>query len=96
ANRRGMEDRRGQGESDVASQGISKGVQPMPDRAVPKPMQEPRPPTPLAARSIADGGSSHQDRSDDDRDDERRVLIAAVKTYAMSVEAVGRSKAMVA
>ncbi|MGO8609289.1 hypothetical protein ACC848_40720, partial [Rhizobium johnstonii] len=25
ANRRGMEDRRGQGESDVASQGISKG-----------------------------------------------------------------------
>ncbi|MBY5876637.1 Ti-type conjugative transfer relaxase TraA, partial [Rhizobium leguminosarum] len=96
ANRRGMEDRRGQGESDVASQGISKGVQPMPDRAVPKPMQEPRPPTPLAARSIADGGSSHQDRSDDDRDDERRVLIAAVKTYAMSVEAVGRSKAIVA
>ncbi|MGO6952284.1 BID domain-containing protein, partial [Rhizobium ruizarguesonis] len=30
------------------------------------------------------------------RDDERRVLVAAVKTYAMSVEAVGRSKAMVA
>ncbi|NEJ01284.1 BID domain-containing protein, partial [Rhizobium ruizarguesonis] len=96
ANRRGMEDRRGQGESDVASQGISKGIQPIPDTAVPKPMQEPRPPTPLAARSIADGGSSHQDPSDDDRDDERRVLIAAVKTYAMSVEAVGRSKAIVA
>ncbi|WP_322407640.1 BID domain-containing protein, partial [Rhizobium ruizarguesonis] len=96
ANRRGMEDRQGQGESDVASQGISKGIQPIPDTAVPKPMQEPRPPTPLAARSIADGGSSHQDRSDDDRDDERRVLVAAVKTYAMSVEAVGRSKAMVA
>ncbi|TBA73099.1 Ti-type conjugative transfer relaxase TraA [Rhizobium ruizarguesonis] len=90
ANRRGMEDRRGQGESDVASHGISKGVQPIPDTAVPKPMQEPRPPTPLAARTIADGGSAHQDRSDDDR----RVLVAAVKTYAMSVEAVGRSKAM--
>ncbi|NEI99754.1 Ti-type conjugative transfer relaxase TraA [Rhizobium ruizarguesonis] len=92
ANRRGMEDRRGQGESDVASHGISKGVQPIPDTAVPKPMQEPRPPTPLAARTIADGGSAHQDRSDDDR----RVLVAAVKTYAMSIEAVGRSKAMVA
>ncbi|MGO7688503.1 Ti-type conjugative transfer relaxase TraA [Rhizobium ruizarguesonis] len=92
ANRRGMEDRQGQGESDVASQGISKGVQPIPDTAVPKPMQEPRPPTPLTARTIADGGSAHQDRSDDDR----RVLVAAVKTYAMSVEAVGRSKAMVA
>ncbi|MGO7347768.1 Ti-type conjugative transfer relaxase TraA [Rhizobium ruizarguesonis] len=90
ANRRGMEDRQGQGESDVASQGISKGVQPIPDTAVPKPMQEPRPPTPLAARTIADGGSAHQDRSDDDR----RVLVAAVKTYAMSIEAVGRSKAM--
>ncbi|TAZ65294.1 Ti-type conjugative transfer relaxase TraA [Rhizobium ruizarguesonis] len=89
ANRRGMEDRQGQGESDVASHGISKGIQPIPDTAVPKPMQEPQP---LAARSIADGGSPHQDRSDD----ERRVLIAAVKTYAMSVEAVGRSKAMVA
>ncbi|TAZ05009.1 Ti-type conjugative transfer relaxase TraA [Rhizobium ruizarguesonis] len=94
ANRRGMEDRQGQGESDVASQGISKGIQPIPDTAVPKPTQEPRPPTPLAARSIADGGSSHQHRSDGERDDERRVLIAAVKTYAMSVEAVGRSKAM--
>ncbi|MGO7482378.1 Ti-type conjugative transfer relaxase TraA [Rhizobium ruizarguesonis] len=93
ANRRGMEDRQGQGESDVASHGISKGVQPMPDTAVPKPIQEPRP---LAARSIADGGVAHQHRSDDERDDERRVLIAAVKTYAMSVEAVGRSKAMVA
>ncbi|MGB8289357.1 MAG: BID domain-containing protein, partial [Rhizobium ruizarguesonis] len=98
ANRRGMEDRRGQGESDVASQGISKGIQPIPDTAVPKPMQEPRSPTPLAARTIADGGSAHQDRSDDERGDERGderpVLIAAVKTYAMSVEAVGRSKAM--
>ncbi|MBY5391302.1 Ti-type conjugative transfer relaxase TraA, partial [Rhizobium leguminosarum] len=98
ANRRGMEDRRGQGESDVASHGISKGVQPIPDTAVPKPMPEPRPPTPPAVRSIADGGSSHQDPSDDERgderDDERRVLVAAVKTYAMSVEAVGRSKAM--
>ncbi|MGR9285029.1 MULTISPECIES: Ti-type conjugative transfer relaxase TraA [Rhizobium] len=98
ANRRGMEDRRGQGESDVASQGISKGVQPIPDTAVPKPMQEPRPPTPLAARTIADGGSSYQDPSGDERDGERdherRVLVAAVKTYAMSVEEVGRSKAM--
>ncbi|NEJ20684.1 Ti-type conjugative transfer relaxase TraA [Rhizobium leguminosarum] len=95
ANRRGMNDRRGQGESEVASQGISKGIQPIPDTAVPKPMQEPRP---LAARTIADGGSSHQDPSGDgrdgERDDERRVLVAAVKTYAMSVEAVGRSKAM--
>ncbi|TCA91758.1 Ti-type conjugative transfer relaxase TraA [Rhizobium leguminosarum bv. viciae] len=96
ANRRGMEDQRGQGESDVASHGISKGIQPIPDTAVPKPTQEPRPPTPLAARSIADGGSSHQHRSDGERDDERPVLVAAVKTYAMSVEAVGRSKAMVA
>ncbi|MGO7344216.1 BID domain-containing protein, partial [Rhizobium johnstonii] len=98
ANRRGMEDRRGQGESDVASQGISTGAQPIPDTAVPKPMQEPRPPTPLAARTIADGGSSYQDPSGDERDGERdherRVLVAAVKTYAMSVEEVGRSKAM--
>ncbi|MGO7135065.1 Ti-type conjugative transfer relaxase TraA [Rhizobium leguminosarum] len=94
ANRRGMEDRRGQGESEVASQGISKGIQPIPDTAVPKPLQEPRPPTPLAARTIADGGSSHQDPNVDERDDERRVLVAAVKTYAMSVEAVGRAKAM--
>ncbi|TAZ66835.1 Ti-type conjugative transfer relaxase TraA [Rhizobium ruizarguesonis] len=96
ANRRGMEDRQGQGESDVASHGISKGAQPIPDTAVPKPTQEPRPPTPLAARSIADGGSPHQDPSRDERGDERRVLVAAVKTYAMSVEEVGRSKAMVA
>ncbi|NEJ18508.1 Ti-type conjugative transfer relaxase TraA, partial [Rhizobium leguminosarum] len=96
ASRRGMEDRRGQGESDVASQGISKGIQPIPDTAVPKPMQEPRSPTPLAARTIADGGSPHQGRSDGERDDERRMLVAAVKTYAMSVEEVGRSKAMVA
>ncbi|MGO7685660.1 Ti-type conjugative transfer relaxase TraA [Rhizobium ruizarguesonis] len=94
ANRRGMEDRQGQGESDVASQGISKGIQPIPDTAVPKPMQEPRPPTPLTAHTIADGGSPHQDRSDGERDHDRRVLVAAVKTYAMSVEAVGRSKAM--
>ncbi|MBY2934813.1 Ti-type conjugative transfer relaxase TraA, partial [Rhizobium leguminosarum] len=98
ANRRGMEDRRGQGESEVASHEISKGIQPIPDTAVPKPMQELRPPTPLAARSIADGGSSHQDPNvderRDERDDERRVLVAAVKTYAMSVEAVGRSKAI--
>ncbi|MGO7100400.1 AAA family ATPase, partial [Rhizobium johnstonii] len=94
ANRRGMEDRRGQGESDVASQGISKGIQPIADTTVPKPMQEPLPPTPLAVRSIGDGGSSHQDPSGDERGDERRVLVAAVKTYAMSVEEVGRSKAM--
>ncbi|MGO7345721.1 hypothetical protein ACCT08_37095, partial [Rhizobium johnstonii] len=67
----GMEDRRGQGESDVASQGISKGIQPIPDTTVPKPMQEPLPPTPLAARSIADGGSSHQDPNVDERRDER-------------------------
>ncbi|MGO8322803.1 Ti-type conjugative transfer relaxase TraA [Rhizobium johnstonii] len=90
ANRRGMEDRRGQGESDVASQGISKGIQPIADTTVPKPMQEPLPPTPLAVRSIADGGPAHQDLGDH----ERRVLIAAVKTYAMSVEEVGQSKAM--
>ncbi|TAW60602.1 Ti-type conjugative transfer relaxase TraA [Rhizobium ruizarguesonis] len=89
ANRRGMEDRRGQGESDVASHGISKGAQPIPDTAVPKPMQEPQP---LTARTIADGGSAHEQRGDHDRP----VLIAAVKTYAMSVEEVGRSKAMVA
>ncbi|MGO6933845.1 Ti-type conjugative transfer relaxase TraA, partial [Rhizobium ruizarguesonis] len=94
ANRRGMEDRRGQGESDVASQGISKGIQLIPDTAVPKPMQKPRPPTPLAARTIAGGGPAHQDPSDDERGDDRPVLIAAVKTYAMSVEEVGRSKAM--
>ncbi|MGO8498413.1 Ti-type conjugative transfer relaxase TraA [Rhizobium ruizarguesonis] len=96
ANRRGMEDRQGQGESEVAPAAITREAERIPDTAVPKPMQEPRPPTPLAARSIADGGSSHQDRSDDDRDDERPVLVAAVKTYAMSVEEVGRSKAMVA
>ncbi|MGO7346915.1 Ti-type conjugative transfer relaxase TraA [Rhizobium ruizarguesonis] len=93
ANRRGMEDQRGQGDGAVASQGISKGAQPIPDTAVPKPMQEPRP---LTARTVADDGSAHQDRSDGERDDERRVLVAAVKTYAMSVEEVGRSKAMVA
>ncbi|NKL12641.1 Ti-type conjugative transfer relaxase TraA [Rhizobium leguminosarum bv. viciae] len=92
ANRRGMEDRQGQGESEVAPAAITREAERIPDTAVPKPMQEPRPPTPLAARSIADGGSSHQDRSDD----ERPVLVAAVKTYAMSVEEVGRSKAMVA
>ncbi|TAV44600.1 Ti-type conjugative transfer relaxase TraA [Rhizobium leguminosarum] len=91
ANRRGMEDRRGQGERDVASQGISKGIQPIPDTAVAKPVQEPQP---LAGRTIDDGGSSPQDPSGDKRDDERRVLVAAVKTYAMSVEEVGRSKAM--
>ncbi|MBY2994634.1 Ti-type conjugative transfer relaxase TraA [Rhizobium leguminosarum] len=93
ANRRGMEDRQGQGESEVASHEISKGIQPILDTAVPKPMQEPRP---HAARSIADGGSSHQDPNVDGRRDERRVLVAAVKTYAMSVEEVGRSKAMLA
>ncbi|MGO7345687.1 Ti-type conjugative transfer relaxase TraA, partial [Rhizobium johnstonii] len=71
ANRRVMEDRQGQGESDVASQGISKGIQPIPDTAVPKPMPEPLPPTPLAVRSIADGGSSHQDPNVDERRDER-------------------------
>ncbi|TBY70762.1 Ti-type conjugative transfer relaxase TraA [Rhizobium leguminosarum bv. viciae] len=93
ANRRGMEDRREQGESDVASHGISKGIQPIPNTAVPKPMEKPQP---LTARTIADGGSPHQDPSRDERGDDRRVLVAAVKTYAMSVEAVGRSKAMVA
>ncbi|MGR9249630.1 Ti-type conjugative transfer relaxase TraA [Rhizobium leguminosarum] len=87
ANRRGMEDRRGQGESDVASQGIGKGIQPIPDTAVAKPVEKPQP---LAARTIADNSPAHQDRSQD----ERRVLIAAVKTYPMSVEEVGRSKAM--
>ncbi|MBY2977680.1 Ti-type conjugative transfer relaxase TraA [Rhizobium leguminosarum] len=94
ANRRGMEDRRGQGESDVAPAAITREAERIPDTAVPKPMQEPRPPTPLAVRSIADGGSSHRDPNVDERRDERRVLIAAVKTYAMSVEAVGRSRAM--
>ncbi|NNU35554.1 Ti-type conjugative transfer relaxase TraA [Rhizobium sophorae] len=87
ANRRGMEDRRGQGESDVASQGINKGIQPIPDTAVPKPAEKPQP---LAARTIADDSPAHQDPSGD----ERRVLVAAVRTYAMSVEEVGRSKAM--
>ncbi|TBB15618.1 Ti-type conjugative transfer relaxase TraA (plasmid) [Rhizobium ruizarguesonis] len=91
ANRRGMEDRRGQGESDVAPAAIIKEAQRVADTAVPKPMEKPQP---LAARSIADGGSPHQDPSRDERGDERRVLIAAVKTYAMSVEEVGRSKAM--
>ncbi|RWY66513.1 Ti-type conjugative transfer relaxase TraA, partial [Rhizobium leguminosarum] len=94
ANRRGMEDRRGQGEGEVAPAVITKEAERIADTTVPKPMQEPRPPTPLAARSIADGGSSHQDPNVDERRDERRVLVAAVKTYAMSVEAVGRSKAM--
>ncbi|TAX65018.1 Ti-type conjugative transfer relaxase TraA, partial [Rhizobium ruizarguesonis] len=96
ANRRGMEDRQGQGESDVAPAAIIREAERIPDTAVPKPMQEPRPPTPLTARTIADGGSPHQDRSDGERDHDRRVLVAAVKTYAMSVEEVGRSKAMVA
>ncbi|MEF3135501.1 Ti-type conjugative transfer relaxase TraA [Rhizobium sp. 268] len=87
ANRRGVEDRRGQGESDVASQGISKGIQRIPDTAVAKPVEKLQP---LAARTIADNSPAHQDLGDH----ERRVLIAAVKTYAMSVEEVGRSKAM--
>ncbi|MGR9250068.1 Ti-type conjugative transfer relaxase TraA [Rhizobium leguminosarum] len=87
ANRRGMEDRRGQGEGEVASQGIGKGIQPIPDTAVAKPVEKPQP---LAARTIADNSPAHQDRSDH----ERRVLIAAVKAYTMSVEEVGRSKAM--
>ncbi|MFW2233610.1 Ti-type conjugative transfer relaxase TraA [Rhizobium sp. CRRU65] len=93
ANRRGMEDRRGQGESDVAPAAIIKEAQRVAATAVPKPMQEPRP---LAACSIADGGSSHQDPNVDERDDERRVLVAAVKIYAMSVEEIGRSRAMLA
>ncbi|NEK20134.1 BID domain-containing protein, partial [Rhizobium leguminosarum] len=93
ANRRGMEDRRGQGDGAVAPAVITKEAERVADTTVPKPTQEPRP---LAVRTIADGGSSHQDRSDHQRDDERRVLVAAVKTYAMSVEEVGRSKAMVA
>ncbi|MGO7781197.1 Ti-type conjugative transfer relaxase TraA [Rhizobium ruizarguesonis] len=93
ANRRGMEDRQGQGESDVAPAAIIREAERIPDTAVPKPMEKPQP---LTARTIADGGSPHQDRSDGERDHDRRVLVAAVKTYAMSVEAVGRSKAMVA
>ncbi|MGO7271231.1 Ti-type conjugative transfer relaxase TraA, partial [Rhizobium ruizarguesonis] len=93
ANRRGMEDRQGQGESDVAPAAIIREAERIPDTAVPKPMEKPQP---LTARSIADGGAAHQHRSDDERGDDRPVLIAAVKTYAMSVEAVGRSKAMVA
>ncbi|TBF64553.1 Ti-type conjugative transfer relaxase TraA [Rhizobium leguminosarum] len=97
ANRRGMEDRRGQGDGAVAPAVITKEAERIADTTVPKPTQEPRP---LAARTIADGGSSHQDPSGDERDGERdherRVLVAAVKTYAMSVEAVGRSKATVA
>ncbi|MFW2231165.1 Ti-type conjugative transfer relaxase TraA [Rhizobium sp. CRRU65] len=91
ANRRGMEDRRGQGDGAVAPAVIIKEAERIADTTVPKPMQEPQP---LAARTIADGGSSHQDPNVDERGDERRVLIAAVKTYAMSVEAVGRSRAM--
>ncbi|NEK34401.1 Ti-type conjugative transfer relaxase TraA [Rhizobium leguminosarum] len=91
ANRRGMEDRRGQGDGAVAPAVITREAERIADIAATKPMPEPRP---HAARSIADGGSSHQDRSDHERDDERRVLVAAVKTYAMSVEEVGRSKAM--
>ncbi|UIK20686.1 Ti-type conjugative transfer relaxase TraA [Rhizobium leguminosarum] len=91
ANRRGMNDRQGQGDGAVAPAVITREAERIADTTVPKPTQEPRP---LAARTIADGGSSHQDRSDHQRDDERRVLVAAVKTYAMSVEEVGRSKAM--
>ncbi|TBF88307.1 Ti-type conjugative transfer relaxase TraA (plasmid) [Rhizobium leguminosarum] len=95
ANRRGMEDRRGQGDGAVAPAVITREAERIADTTVPKPTQEPRP---LATRTIADGGSSHQDPNvderRDERDDERRVLIAAVKTYAMSVEEVGRSKAM--
>ncbi|MGO8048245.1 Ti-type conjugative transfer relaxase TraA, partial [Rhizobium johnstonii] len=68
ANRRVMEDRRGQGESDVAPAAITREAERIPDTAVPKPMPEPRP---LAARSIADGGSSYQDPSGDERDGER-------------------------
>ncbi|TBF45995.1 Ti-type conjugative transfer relaxase TraA (plasmid) [Rhizobium leguminosarum] len=91
ANRRGMEDRQGQGDGAVAPAVITREAERIADIAATKPMPEPRP---HAARSIADGGSSHQDPSGDERDDERRVLVAAVKTYAMSVEEVGRSKAM--
>ncbi|TBH00035.1 Ti-type conjugative transfer relaxase TraA, partial [Rhizobium leguminosarum] len=91
ANRRGMNDRQGQGDRAVAPAVITKDAEHIADIAATKPMPEPRP---HAARSIADGGSSHQDPSGDERDDERRVLVAAVKTYAMSVEEVGRSKAM--
>ncbi|MGO8449185.1 Ti-type conjugative transfer relaxase TraA [Rhizobium ruizarguesonis] len=87
ANRRGMEDRQGQGESDVAPAAIIREAERIPDTAVPKPMEKPQP---LTARTIADGGSAHEQRGDHDRP----VLIAAVKTYAMSVEEVGRSKAM--
>ncbi|MBY5415844.1 Ti-type conjugative transfer relaxase TraA [Rhizobium leguminosarum] len=93
ANRRGMNDRQGQGDGAVAPAVITKEAERIPNTAVPKPMEKPQP---LTVRSIADGGSSHQDPSDDERGDERRVLVAAVKTYAMSVEEVGRSKAMVA
>ncbi|TBD94823.1 Ti-type conjugative transfer relaxase TraA [Rhizobium ruizarguesonis] len=89
ANRRGMEDRQGQGESDDAPAAFIKEAQRVADTAAPKPMPEPRP---VKGLGIADGGSARNDRGDHDRP----VLIAAVKTYAMSVEAVGRSKAMVA
>ncbi|NKL13388.1 Ti-type conjugative transfer relaxase TraA [Rhizobium leguminosarum bv. viciae] len=89
ANRRGMEDQRGQGESDVAPAAFIKEAQRVADTAAPKPMQEPRP---VKGLGIADGGSARNDRGDHDRP----VLIAAVKAYVMSVEEVGRSKAMVA
>ncbi|MGO6748247.1 Ti-type conjugative transfer relaxase TraA, partial [Rhizobium ruizarguesonis] len=89
ANRRGMEDRQGQGESDVASAAITKEAERIADIAAPKPMPEPRP---VKGLGIADGGSARNDRGDRDRP----VLIAAVKAYVMSVEEVGRSKAMVA
>ncbi|MGO7079373.1 hypothetical protein ACCT03_37235, partial [Rhizobium johnstonii] len=53
ANRRGMEDRQGQGDGAVAPAVITREAERIADIAATKPMPEPRP---HAARSIADGG----------------------------------------
>ncbi|RWY83689.1 Ti-type conjugative transfer relaxase TraA, partial [Rhizobium leguminosarum] len=86
ANRRGMDDRRGQGDGAVAPAVITKEAERIADFAATKPMPEP---WPVKGPGIADGGSS-----DDGGANDRPVLIAAVKAYAMSVEEIGRSKAM--